>query len=89
MEGLLDISKLQELDYEISKVNVWMARRYLVRGRTRQIASAEVQDVTNILMRNMDLKVYRKNNWISEIFAPLRGQDYKGIVQEVLDNCEK
>jgi dimethylaniline monooxygenase (N-oxide forming) len=57
MEGLLDISKSkEELDYEIAKVNMWMARRYLSRGRTRQIASAEIQDVTDILMRDMGLK---------------------------------
>jgi hypothetical protein len=90
MEGLLDISKSkEELDYEIAKVNVWMARRYLSRGRTRQIASAEIQDVTDILMRDMGLKVYRKSNWISEIFAPLRAQDYKGIVQEMVDKSGK
>jgi dimethylaniline monooxygenase (N-oxide forming) len=90
MEGLLDISKSKKkLDYDIAKVNAWMARRYLSRGRTRQIASAEIQDVTDILMRDMGLKVYRKSNWISEIFAPLRAQDYKGIVQEVLDKSGK
>jgi hypothetical protein len=58
MGSLLDISKSkEELDYEIAKVNAWMARRYLSRGRTRQIASAEIQDVTDILMRDMGLSL--------------------------------
>jgi dimethylaniline monooxygenase (N-oxide forming) len=90
MESLLDISKSkEELDSEIAKVNAWMARRYFSRRRTRQVASAEIQDVTDVLMRDMGLKVYRKSNWISEIFAPLRAQDYKGIVQGMLDKSGK
>jgi hypothetical protein len=48
MEVVLDISKSkEEMDYEIARVNVWIARRYLFRGRTRQIASEETQDVTD------------------------------------------
>ncbi|KAL2060367.1 hypothetical protein VTL71DRAFT_9762 [Oculimacula yallundae] len=85
MEGLLDISKSkEEMDYDIAKVNSWCERRYLARGRTRQIASAEIQDVTDLLMRDMGLKVYRKSNMFSETFLPGTAQDYKGIVQEML-----
>jgi dimethylaniline monooxygenase (N-oxide forming) len=85
MEGLLDVPKSKdEMDYDIAKVNAWCERRYLSRGRTRQIASAEIQDVTDVLMADMGLRVYRKGNWLSEIFVPGRSQDYKGIVQEML-----
>ncbi len=85
MEGLLDIPKSKTaMDYDIAKVNAWCARRYLSRGRTRQIASAEIQDVTDVLMKDMGLRVYRKSNLLSETFAPSRAQDYKGIVSEML-----
>jgi dimethylaniline monooxygenase (N-oxide forming) len=85
MEGLLDVQKSkQEMDYEIATVNSWCERRYLARGATRQIASVEIQQVTDLLMQDMGLKVYRKGNWFSETFVPIRSQDYKGIVQEML-----
>ncbi|KAE8443031.1 hypothetical protein EG329_002425 [Mollisiaceae sp. DMI_Dod_QoI] len=85
MEGLLDVSKTkEEMNYDIAKVNAWSERRYLSRGRTRQIASVEIQDITDILMRDMGLKVYRKSNFLSQTFVPVRAQDYKGIVQEFL-----
>jgi dimethylaniline monooxygenase (N-oxide forming) len=42
MEGLLDLpTSKAEMDYDIAKVNAWSARRYLSRGRTRQVASVE------------------------------------------------
>jgi dimethylaniline monooxygenase (N-oxide forming) len=86
MEGLRDIPKSKdEMDYDIARVNAWSERRYLSRGRQRQVASVEIQDVTDALMRDMGLKVYRKGNFLSNTFVPTRSQDYKGIVQEVLD----
>jgi dimethylaniline monooxygenase (N-oxide forming) len=89
MEGLLDVQKSkEEMDYEIAKVNSWCERRYLARGATRQIASAEINHVTDMLMEDMGLKVYRKGNWLWEIFVPPRSQDYKGIVQEMLSKSQ-
>lgn len=85
MEGLLNVSMSREaMDYDIAKVNAWCERRYLSRGRTRQIASAEIQDITDIMMADMGLKVHRKSNFLSEIFAPIAAQDYRGIIQELL-----
>jgi dimethylaniline monooxygenase (N-oxide forming) len=85
MEGLLDVPLAKDqMDYEITKVNAWCARRYLSRGRTRQIASAEIQDVVDMLMVDMGLKVKRKWNPIADIFVPYRSQDYKGVVQEMV-----
>lgn len=90
MEGMLDIPKPKEkMDYEIARINAWCERRYLARGQTRQIASAEIQDVTDVLMRDMGLKVYRKSNIFSEIFLPGFAQDYKGIVQDMLEKSKE
>ena len=87
---MLDISKSKEkMDYEIARINAWCERRYLARGQTRQIASAEIQDVTDVLMRDMGLKVYRKSNIFSEIFLPGFAQDYKGIVQDMLEKSKE
>ncbi|KAK0108732.1 hypothetical protein ONS96_002578 [Cadophora gregata f. sp. sojae] len=89
MEGMLGISKSkEEMDYEIAKVNAWCERRYLARGRTRQIASAEIQDITDLLMRDMGLKVYRKSNIFSEMFLPGSAQDYRGIVEDMLEKSK-
>ncbi|KUJ18470.1 FAD/NAD(P)-binding domain-containing protein [Mollisia scopiformis] len=86
MEGLLNVTKSKdEMDYDIAKVNAWSERRYLSRGRQRQIASVEIQDITDILMKGMGLKVYRKSNFLSETFVPIRAQDYRGIVREFLN----
>ncbi|KAH7364919.1 hypothetical protein BKA65DRAFT_388380 [Rhexocercosporidium sp. MPI-PUGE-AT-0058] len=69
IEGMSNISKSkEEMDYDIAKVNAWCERRYLARGRTRQIASAEIQGVTDFLMRDLSLKVYLKSNIFSETF---------------------
>ncbi|TVY24203.1 FAD-dependent monooxygenase [Lachnellula hyalina] len=84
MEGLLDLPNKAEMDYEIAKVNAWSARRYLSRGRTRQVASAEIQEVCDLLMEDMGLRVKRKSNWFSDAFYPYTAQDYKGIVQDFL-----
>jgi hypothetical protein len=86
MEGLLNPAKTkEEMDYDIAVVNKWCERRYLGRGRSRQIASAEIQDVMDLLMQDMGLEVLRKGNFLSETFVPPRPQDYKGIVRELLD----
>jgi len=78
MEGLLNPSKTkEEMDYEIAVVNKWCERRYLGRGRSRQISSAEIQDVMDLL----ELKVLRKGNFLSETFVPPRPQDYRGILR--------
>lgn len=85
MEGLLKLTKSkEEMDYDIARVNSWSEHRYLSRGRQRQVASAEIQDITDTCMRDMGLKVHRKGNFLFEQFVPVRAQDYKGIVQEVL-----
>lgn len=85
LDGLMDLpASREEMDYDIAKVNVWSRRRYLSRGRIRQIASAEIQDVTDMLMQDMCLDVYRSGNFLREIFAPPRSQWYKGIVRELL-----
>ncbi|KAH8821299.1 hypothetical protein F5884DRAFT_816850 [Xylogone sp. PMI_703] len=74
-----------EIDHEIAKVNAWCERRYLGRGRSRQIASAEVQHVTDVLMEDLGLEVYRKGGLkIRDALVPYCAQDYKGIVQELL-----
>ena len=89
MEGLLQkihaLPTKPEMDYEIAKVNAWCARRYLSRGATRQIASAEVQQVVDLLMRDMGLETHRKGNWVTDTFTPYRSQDYKGIVKELVE----
>lgn len=90
MEGLLErthsIPSKPEMDYEIAKVNEWSARRYLSRGRQRQVASAEIQDVIDMWMRDLGLKVHRKGGLLGlrDTFVPYRSQDYEGIVKEVI-----
>ena len=84
MEGLLDLPKKPEMDCDIAKVNAWCAHRYLSRGRTRQVASAEIQEVCDLLMEDMGLRAKRRSNWCSDTFLPYSAQDYKGIVQDML-----
>lgn len=85
MEGLYDIpASKNEMDHDIAKVNAWCARRYLSRGRTRQIASAEIQEVCDLLMTDMGLRSKRRSNWFSEYLVPYTSQDYKGIVDDML-----
>jgi dimethylaniline monooxygenase (N-oxide forming) len=94
MEGLLERIKplpdKAEMDYEIAKVNAWSARRYLSRGRQRQVASGEIQDVCDMWMRDLGLEVYRKGGLlgIRDTFVPYRSQDYKGIVADVMKNTK-
>lgn len=86
MEGLLPVPQSKaEMDYEIAKVNAWCERRYLTRGRQQQIASGEIQEVTDLLMKDMGLRVFRKSNWLAESVLPASPQDYRGIVREMLD----
>jgi dimethylaniline monooxygenase (N-oxide forming) len=93
MEGLLEkihtLPGKPEMDYEIAKVNAWCSRRYLSRGATRQIASVEVQQVVDLLMRDMGLEAHRKGNWVTDTFTPYRSQDYKGIVKELVEKVQK
>lgn len=74
-----------EMDYEIAKVNAWSERRYLSRGRTRQVASAEIQHVVDMWVQDLGLKVFRKGGLgLRDAFIPYTSQDYRGIVQDVL-----
>jgi dimethylaniline monooxygenase (N-oxide forming) len=94
MEGLLEkihsMPNKAEMDYEIAKVNAWSARRYLSRGRQRQVASAEIQDVIDMWVKDLGLRVHRKGGLlgIRDTFLPYRAQDYQGIVREVLDKTK-
>jgi hypothetical protein len=77
------------MDMDIARVNAWCARRYLGRGTGRQIASAEIQEVIDLLMRDLGLNVRRKRNWIADLFVPYRSQDYRGIVRDVVERARK
>jgi hypothetical protein len=87
MEDLLGkthpLPSKEDMDYEIARVNAWCARRYLVRGDTRSIASAEIQHVVDLLMKDLGLGAHRKG-WLMDAIVPYRAQDYKGIVEDVL-----
>jgi dimethylaniline monooxygenase (N-oxide forming) len=91
MEGMLEqinpLPSKAAMDYEIAKVNAWSARRYLSRGRQRQVASGEIQDVCDMWMKDLGLKVHRKGGLlgIRDTFVPYRAQDYKGIVLDVME----
>lgn len=89
MEGMLDSKTLPaskaELDYGIAKFNTWSAMRYVARGRTRMMAGGEIQDIIDLLMRDLGLEIHRGRSWVRDAFLPYRAQDYKGIVQDVLE----
>lgn len=93
MEGLLDEQTLPtstaEMDYGIVKFNSWSALRYLSRGRRLMVAGGEIQDIIDLLMRDLDLEVHRKKGWLSDNFAPYCPQDYRGVVQDMLANAGK
>jgi hypothetical protein len=95
MEGLLEkihtLPTKAEMDYEIAKVNAWSARRYSSRGRQRQIASGEIQDVVDMWIKDLGLKVHRKGGLLGlrDTFVPYRAQDYKGIVKEVMEKTRQ
>jgi dimethylaniline monooxygenase (N-oxide forming) len=83
MESLLGIQKTkEEMDYDIAKVNTWCEKRYLARGATRQTASAEIQQVTDLLIRGLGLRDKKKRSWFAEAFISMRSQNYRGIVGE-------
>lgn len=72
-----------EIDAEIARFNVWSAKRYPPRGRKFMVAGGEIQDIIDLLMGEMDLKIHRKW-WLSDTFIVYRAQNYKGIVKDVL-----
>ncbi|KAL3423563.1 flavin-binding monooxygenase-like protein [Phlyctema vagabunda] len=88
MEGLLREecvpNSKTEIDYDIARFNCWSAHRYLSRGRTRMVAGGEIQDIIDSLVRDLELDVHRRKNWLTDTFVPYRSQLYEGIVKEVL-----
>lgn len=88
MEGMLQnshtIPSKVEMDYDIARFNAWCARRYLSRGDTKPLVAAETQDLIDLWMQDLGLKVHRKS-WLADRFVAYRSQDYKGIVQELLE----
>jgi len=91
MEGLLDMSHgippKEDMDYEIAKLNAWCARRYLSRGETKPLVAAESQDIIDLWMKDLGLEVHRRS-FLADSILPYKSQDYKGIVQEVLNNSK-
>lgn len=88
MEDLLNEKSVPEtkeqMDYKIARFNTWSAKRYLSRGRTRMVAGGKIQDIIDLLMRDMGLEVHRRKSWFSDTFIPYRARDYRGIVQDML-----
>jgi len=89
MEGLLQqvhpTPSKAEMDYEIAKIIAWSTRRYPSRGKTRQIASAEIQQAVDLLMTDMGLEIWRKGGWFKDAVVPYNSQDYKGLVEDFLN----
>jgi dimethylaniline monooxygenase (N-oxide forming) len=87
-----------KMEKEVSMINSWGVVRYRDAGISYLDGSVEIQDFMDVLVRDLGLKAERKQKrglekwhlfgaraWLREWFAPYRGQDYKGIVDEYLE----
>lgn len=78
-------------------VNAFMNRRYLSRGRVEPGFAMEIQTMFDTLMTYLGLEVQRKmiykkglfGGWISEFFDPYENQEYRGVIEELLNRRKK
>ena len=88
-----------KMDTDVAEMTTFMARRYLGRKDIPD-AAMEIQDYTDVMMRDMGLRVDRKRlntpaglfgleAWKAEWFRPYMPKDYRGVVQEFLDGDEE
>ena len=90
MEGLLPkpLPTETQMEMDVATVNAWMTRRYGVRGRRDPEIILEVQTFLDTLMRDLGLRVQRKNKGffgpLVEWVVPYDGSDYRGMIEEFL-----
>ena len=93
------LNSKQEMDMDVATMTTFMARRYLGRKEVPD-AAMEIQDYTDLMMRDLGLRTDRKRlkmsktwfgyqAWKAEWFDPYMPKDYKGVVQEFLHRIEK
>ena len=81
------------MEFDVAKVNAWMARRYGSRGRRDPEIILEIQTYFDTLMEDLGLRVERKQRgWLgllAEWLLPYRASDYDGVVEEFLSNVKR
>lgn len=91
------ISNVTVMEEDISLVNAWLYLRFRDRSAVYPDGSVEIQDFTDLLMKDLGLRADRKRlavekdgkwgwfgvkGWAKEWFSPYRGLDYQGFVAE-------
>ena len=105
LEGQLseDAAKMlnskERMDMDVATMTTFMARRYLGRKEVPN-AAMEIQDYTDLMMRDLGLRTDRKRlnmpktwfgyeAWKAEWFEPYMPRDYRGVVKEFLQRVGK
>ncbi|KAI9730724.1 MAG: hypothetical protein M1834_005693 [Cirrosporium novae-zelandiae] len=90
MEGLMKVPSKEESEKQIAEFNAWMERRYLSNVRAKPLITTEMQTHFDRLVEDLGLPVARKRKgifgWFKEYFVPYRSEDYRGIVDELLED---
>lgn len=83
------------MDLDTSRTNAFMRWRYRRAGILEPNSGAEIQDMCDLLCRELGVHAQRKkmrggwNATWNEWFTPYRSMDYRGIVQEFLEVVRK
>ncbi|TAQ85804.1 hypothetical protein B7494_g5871 [Chlorociboria aeruginascens] len=98
------LSNIAAMEKEISLFRAWDVLRFRDRASLYPDGSLEIQDYTDILMRDLGLRPDRKRlsaekygsrglfgwrGWYREWFEPYRGLDYAGLIAEYLGTWDK
>ena len=91
------MKNIDEMEKDISLVDTWGVLRFRDRAAAYLDGSVEIQDFTDLLVKDLGLRADRKRfaaerdrkrglfglkAWVSEWFYPYFGKDYNGLVEE-------
>ena len=91
------LKNMDEMEKDISLVDIWGVLRFRDRAAAYLDGSVEIQDFTDLLMKDLGLRADRKRlaaertgkrgvfglrAWGKEWFYPYFGKDYRGLVEE-------
>jgi hypothetical protein len=91
------LQDLEDMEKDISLVDIWGVMKFRDRAAPYLDGSVEIQDFTDLLMKDLGLRSDRKRfateregkkglfslkAWAKEWFYPYFGKDYEGLVEE-------
>ncbi|TAQ86979.1 hypothetical protein B7494_g4682 [Chlorociboria aeruginascens] len=88
MLGRIELPSPKEMKTEIAEWNAWTRKRYISQGQKFPYSLYDFLPYVDTLCKDLGIDSRRKSNFLSEIFAPYKPEDFNGFIDEYLQKVE-